>query len=124
MSITNFIRRPACVQPSVFLLHHQILLPPPFPSLEELVAEMSLVVAAAAEAATTEMDQQERVPQGRFFQRREHQSISDIYNLMGNSMFWRAFRMTFDSFWRLHTILMPHITLMTVKIKSYEFKGG
>ena len=104
-----------------------MLFPSPLPSLEEIVAVgSSLVVAAAVEAATAEMDAQERLPRarGRYFQRRERRSMTDVYNLMGDLIFRRAFRMTFDSFWRLHAILLPHITLMTLKTKPYEIKGG
>ena len=114
---------PTCVQ------HYSLitmLFPSPLPSLEEIVAVgSSLVVAAAVEAATAEMDAQ-RLPRarGRYFQRRERRSMTDVYNLMGDLIFRRAFRMTFDSFWRLHAILLPHITLMTLKTKPYEIKGG
>ena len=66
-----------------------MLFPSPLPSLEEIVAVgSSLVVAAAVEAATAEMDAQ-RLPRarGRYFQRRERRSMTDVYNLMGDLIF-------------------------------------
>ena len=97
-----------------------MFLPPPFPSLEELIAGSSLVVIAAVEAKSSNW----RLPRGRFAKPRQRQSVADVYNLMGESIFRRAFRMTYDSFWRLHVILTPHISDITAKTRRYEKKGG
>ncbi len=43
---------------------------------------------------------------------------------MGPQIFRRAFRMTYDSFWHLHAILLPYIKTATDKKVSYERKGG
>ena len=67
-----------------------MFLPPPFPSLEELIAGSSLVVIAAVEAKSSNW----RLPRGRFAKPRQRQSVADVYNLMGKSIFQRAFRMT------------------------------
>jgi hypothetical protein len=44
---------------------------------------------------------------------------------MGQRIFRRAFRMRLDSFWRLYSILLPHIqTAMDRKRDDYQRKGG
>jgi hypothetical protein len=44
---------------------------------------------------------------------------------MGPQIFRRAFRMTIDAFWRLHSLLLPHIrTAIIGKRKDYQSKGG
>ena len=97
------------------------LVPPRFPSLEELAAMSSLVVIAAAEV---EFNADQYAPRGRHAQQRQRQSVADVYNILGDSIFRRAFRMTYDSFWRLHAILLPHITEQTTKSRRYKIKGG
>ena len=79
-----------------------MLLPPPFPAPEELIAGSSLVIIAAVEAKLSESDR--HLPQGRFTKPRQRQSVADIFNLMGESIFWHAFHMTYDSFWWLHAM--------------------
>ena len=69
----------------------------PLLPLEELVAGSSLVVVGAAVEALSESN--ERLPRGTYFIPRDRHSINDVYNLMGDGIFCRAFRMSLDSFW-------------------------
>ena len=55
---------------------------------------------------------------------RERTSVSEIFNSMGERMFRRAFRMTFDAFWRLHSILLPHLLTAISINRNYVRKGG
>ena len=43
---------------------------------------------------------------------------------MGPRIFRRAFRMTLDGFWRLHSILLPHIRTAINRNRDYQRKGG
>ena len=43
---------------------------------------------------------------------------------MGPHIFCRAFRMTFEAFWRLYSILSPHICTAVSQNSSYKCKGG
>ena len=56
--------------------------------------------------------------------RRQRVSLLEVFNLMGPRIFRRAFRMTYDSFWRLHTILVPFIRTAADNKIDYERKGG
>ena len=76
----------------------------------------SVVVIAAAEV---EFNADQYAPWERHAQQRQRQSVADVYNILGDSIFWRAFRMTYDSFWRLHAILLPHITEQTTNSRRY-----
>jgi hypothetical protein len=55
---------------------------------------------------------------------RQRISIVEIYNSMGPRIFRRAFRMTFDAFWRLYSILLPHIFTAIGNNSNYVRKGG
>jgi hypothetical protein len=55
---------------------------------------------------------------------REHTSISEVFNSMGPQMFRRAFHMMFDAFWRLHSILLPHLLTAISNNRNYVHKGG
>jgi hypothetical protein len=57
-------------------------------------------------------------------QPRRRQSVQEVYNTMGPLFFCRAFRMTLDSFWHLHAILLPHIRTAVSNNSEYKCKGG
>lgn len=46
--------------------------------------------------------------------------VVDIYNWKDDSAFCCIFHMTFNSFWVFYTILLPHISAMTLKSKTYK----
>ena len=55
---------------------------------------------------------------------RQRGSVVDVFQCLGPSIFRRAFRMTFDSFWRLYSILSPHISSSLAEGSKYVCKGG
>jgi hypothetical protein len=59
-----------------------------------------------------------------FAQQRRRISIPEVFNSMGPRIFRSAFCMTLDSFWRLHSILLPYICTATDAMSGYERKGG
>jgi hypothetical protein len=92
---------------------------------DDLVVSGGLIVEAAAAAAIAASNQKKKTrPRGRFFHRRPRHSIHDVYTWMGESIFRCAFRMTYDSFWRLYDILFPHIiTVMERSSRLLPSKG-
>jgi len=87
----------------------------------------SSVIQVAAIAVAHDYINRERAKQrsGRSpAQRRRRISIPEVFNSMGPRIFRRAFRMTLDSFWRLHSILLPHIRTAANATSGYERKGG
>jgi hypothetical protein len=101
-----------------------------FPSdaLEQLFFEAStIVVEPAVLAAAYHYLRRKRDSSLRGIRvrpRRQRVSVLEVFNFMGPRIFRRAFRMTFDSFWRLHTILLPFLRIATDKKINYERKGG
>jgi hypothetical protein len=51
-------------------------------------------------------------------------SVLEVYTSMGPRVFRRAFRMKFDSFWHLYSILSTHISTATLEGRNYVPKGG
>jgi hypothetical protein len=51
-------------------------------------------------------------------------SVLEVYTSMGPRVFWRTFRMKFDSFWPLYSILSTHISTATLEGRNYVPKGG
>ena len=93
---------------------------------DDLVVYGGLIVEAAAAAAIAASNQKKKTrPRGRFFHRRPRHSIHDVYTWMGESIFRCAFRMTYDSFWRLYDLLFPHIiTVMERSSRVYYHQRG
>ena len=89
----------------------------------------SSVIQVAAIAVAHDYINRERAKQrsGRSpAQRRQRMSIPEVFNSMGPRIFRRAFRMTLDSFWRLHSILLPHIRTakywsIPISLRAHKF---
>ena len=54
----------------------------------------------------------------------ERRSVSDQYISMGPQYFRRAYRMEYESFWRLHELLEEGIVRARLNHRGYEVKGG
>ncbi len=95
-----------------------------FPSEEALSTSAGLIIQAAAVARASELLEGTNASclRGTFFQSHKRHSIAEVYSWMGERIFWRAFRMSFDSFWHLHSVLLPHILTMTERATMYKKK--
>jgi len=83
-------------------------------AVDELLFGVSSVIQSAVIAAAVHyMNRRESVRRGQRSIRitfpRQRTSVVEVYNSMGPRIFCRAFRMSFDAFWRLHSILLPHL---------------
>ncbi|KAL3776644.1 LOW QUALITY PROTEIN: hypothetical protein ACHAW5_010663 [Stephanodiscus triporus] len=100
--------------------------------LEEATEELHLEVfsapviqaAAIATALHYRMRERSRQRSGRFAQPRQRIQVANVYDGMGPQIFRRAFHMSWDGFWRLHSILFPHISSAIDEPSVYERKGG
>jgi len=107
--------------------HHQSMLLS-FDAAIERITGASAVIPPAVLAVIThyrnkkERSRKQRVP--RIAIRRQRGSVADVFQCLGPSIFRRAFRMTFDSFWRLYSILSPHILSSLAEGSKYVCKGG
>ena len=61
---------------------------------------------------------------GRFAIPRERRSVHKVYSCLGPTHFRRAYRMTYDSFWRLHERLHQFMIKAFQILIGYEKKGG
>ena len=52
----------------------------------------------------------------------QHRSVCKIYNCLGPLYFWWAYRKSFESFWWLHSLLLPHIKMSIHLSSKYEKK--
>ena len=97
-----------------------------FPSEEALSASAGHIIQAAAVARASELLEGTNPSRSRgtFFRSRKRHSIAEVYGWMGERIFRRAFRMSYDSFWRLHSVLLPHILTITERAQTYQKKGG
>ena len=94
-------------------------------AVDELLFGASAVIQSAVIAALDHYEGMEEPRQSRMSaQPRCRTSVQEVYNTMGPPIFQRAFRMTLDSFWRLHAILLPHIRTAVSNNSEYECKGG
>ena len=53
----------------------------------------------------------------------EWRSVMDVYNTLGPTYFRRAYRMSLQSFYHLHLILLQRIVSAREKMSSYQKKG-
>ena len=95
-------------------------------AVDELIVAASTVVQPAVLAAAHYYAQKVQLDQRtpRVAVPRQRNSVSHAYNSLGPRLFRRAFRMTFDAFWRLHSILLSHIETAISKRRDYVRKGG
>lgn len=81
------------------------------------------VIAAALYLLESEREESERATT-RIKVNRRRISVLEVYTSMGPRVFRRAFRMTFDSFWHLYSILSTHISTAALEGRNYVPKGG
>ena len=97
-------------------------------AVDELLFGVSSVIQSAVIAAAVHyMNRRESVRRQRSIRitfPRQRTSVVEVYNSMGPRIFRRAFRMTFDAFWRLHSILLPHLRTAISDNSNYVRKGG
>ena len=66
-------------------------------------------------------------PRGRSFRKRQRRSVRDIYEELGDVYFRRAYRMKYDTFNRLATLLSPYIIESSGKkqtSRNYRHNGA
>ena len=83
-----------------------------------------VVAGAAACVRKKEEERGHRRQKDRVFNHRERVPVGKVHRIMGARIFRRAFRMTLISFWRLYSILLPHIRAASIAIRDYQCKGG
>ena len=96
-------------------------------AVDDLLTMASTVIGPAVIAAAVHhRKKRERGRQRtvRLAQQRERIPVMSVYNTMGPQIFRRAFRMTLDGFWRLYSILLPHIRTAINRKRDYQCKGG
>ena len=87
----------------------------------------SFVVQAAACAASYLLQQsgkpQKESHAGRVAIRRVRRSVREIYSVLGADYFRRAYRMSYESFWQLHSKLATRINAARLTARRYVPKG-
>jgi len=61
---------------------------------------------------------------GRHAVPRVPRTVQDDCGMLGEGYFWHAYRMPYESYWRLHSILATRITAARLKARQYLPKGG
>ena len=61
---------------------------------------------------------------GRIAEGRVRRSVHEIYCCLGDSYFQHAYRMSYESFWNLHTKLATRINRARLAMRRYVPKGG
>jgi len=61
---------------------------------------------------------------GRIAEGRVPRSVHEVYRCLGDSYFQRAYRMSYESFWKLHTKLATRINRARLAMRRYVPKGG
>ena len=46
---------------------------------------------------------------------RARRTVQEVFGMLGENYFWRAYRMPYESFWELHSILATRITAARLK---------
>ena len=87
-----------------------------------------IVQAAGCAAVWTLEDEKEDADAssraGRIARQRKRQSVHSVYMSLGDTYFRRAYRMSYDSFRRLHKLLATGINSARLKMRRYIPKGG
>jgi hypothetical protein len=88
----------------------------------------SFIVSAAACAASYLLQQrgkpQKKSRTGRVAIRRARRSVHKIYSILGADYFRCAYPMSYESFWRLHSMLAMRINTTRLTERGYVPKGG
>jgi hypothetical protein len=87
----------------------------------------AIIVQAAAFAAAEILHKEESSVSsraGRIAVGRVRRSVHEVYRCLGNSFFQRSYRMSYESFWNLHTKLATRINRARLAMRHYVPKGG
>ena len=89
----------------------------------------AIIVQAAAFAAAKILHKEEEPSSvssraGRIAVGRVRRSVHEVYRCLGSSYFQRAYRMSYESFWNLHTKLATRINRARLAMRRYVPKGG
>ena len=87
----------------------------------------AIIVQAVAFAAAEILHKEESSVSsraGRIAEVRVRRSVHEVYRCLGDSYFQRAYRMSYESFWKLHTKLATRINRARLKMRRYVPKGG
>jgi hypothetical protein len=97
-------------------------------SLHDQLSYHASIVQAAALASSKYFYSQSGVRRraatrlGKSARKRVRRSVAKIYHCLGPIYFCRAYRMSYDSFWRLHNLLEVRIEEAAAKIRGYTPK--
>jgi hypothetical protein len=94
-------------------------------SLPDQLAYEAYIIQAAALASAAHFysrDRRKRVAtrRGKSARRRIRRSVEEIFDCLGPIYFRRAYRMSYESFWRLHSLLEAKIDDVAAKIRGYS----
>ncbi len=87
----------------------------------------AIIVQAAAFAAAEILHKEESSMSscaGRIVVVRVWRSVHKVYCCLGSSYFQRAYRMSYESFWNLHTKLATRINCARLAMRRYVPEGG
>ena len=89
--------------------YHQQSCPPRYCSPTKMIEDACAIIVQAAAFAAAETVHKEEEPSsvsscvGRIAVGRVRRSVHEVYHCLGSSYFQRAYRMSYESFWNLHT---------------------
>jgi len=94
-------------------------------SLPDQLAYEAYIIQAAALASAAHFysrDRRKRVAtrRGKSARRRIRRSVEEIFDCLGPIYFRRAYRRSYESFWRLHSLLEAKIDDVAAKIRGYS----
>ncbi len=87
----------------------------------------AIIVQASAFAAAEILHKEESSVSsraGRIAVVRVRHSVHDVYRCLGSSYIQRAYRMSYESFWNLHSKLATRINRARLAMRRYVPKGG
>ena len=94
----------------------------------KMIDDASAIIVQAVALATAEILHKEgssvSTRAGRIAEVRVRRSVHEVYRCLGPSYFQRAYRMSYESFWILHTKLATRINRARLAIRRYVPKGG
>ena len=102
-------------------------------SLPDQLAYEAYIIQAAALASAAHFysrDRRKRVAtrRGKSARRRIRRSVEEIFDCLGPIYFRRAYRMSYESFWRLHSLLLAfscsyfHFIRFVLRLKKKAFQ--
>ena len=91
---------------------------------DRLSYQAYIIQAAALGAAQHHQRHRGRIAtrKGKSARYRIRRSVQDIYHCLGPIYFRRAYRMSYEAFWRLHDLLEERIQALGAKVRGYNPK--